>query len=73
MLEKGVVVPGAGRVGKNTVRNTMILLQAFVFQMQKTITLPDAVEKRKDLRKRSIVVEAIQDIVGDGGKLYMLQ
>jgi|LauGreDrversion4_2_1035121.scaffolds.fasta_scaffold609014_2 hypothetical protein len=73
MLEKDVVVPGAGNVERNIARNTMIKNLGNAYPQQKTITIPFAVRKRKDSNKKTIVEVAIQVTVLDAGKyIYYL-
>ena len=59
--------PGAGPVERNTVLNTTIPKQEKSFLPQKTTMMPHAVEKKKDLFKKSIVLEDILVIVVIGG------
>ena len=46
----------------------MIPSQGSVYRALKIITTPSAVRRRQDLRKRSIVVAGILDIVPGDGK-----
>lgn len=62
--------PGAGPVARNTAVSIMILQQVRNCQQQKTITMDLAVRKKKDLRKRPIVLEDTQDIVSPAGLRY---
>ena len=73
MRAKAVAAHGVGRVERNIVARIMIPSQGSVYRALRIIMTRFAVNRRKDSRKRSIVVEAIQDIVGDGGKLYMVE
>ena len=60
---------GVGSAEKNTVDNTITLKQGKSFRQQKTITMPFVVEMKKILKKMNIVVEDVQGIVMNDGKL----
>jgi len=55
--------PGVGSVERNIVVNTTTLKQGKNYRQQKTITMPFVVETKKDLNKKTTVVEAVQVIV----------
>lgn len=59
--------PGAGIVGKNIALCIMMLKQANDATTQRIITMPCAVVKKQDLRKKSIVRVDIADIVQSVG------
>jgi hypothetical protein len=62
-----VVAHGVGTVGRNTVLLTTTQIQANGFLEQKIITPPIVVAKRKDSKKKTIVLEGIQGIVENDG------
>ncbi len=68
MLDKDVENPGVGNVERNTAASTIILTPVKSCPRQKTIMMPFVVEMKKDLKKRNIVVELVQDIVLPDGK-----
>ena len=68
MRVKAVAAHGVGRVERNIVARIMIPSQGSVYRALKIITTPSAVRRRQDLRKRSIVVAGILDIVPGDGK-----
>ena len=63
----GVVARGVGLAGKNTVLAITTLRQANGFLGPKTITPHPVVAPRKDSKRRTIALEAIQDIVERDG------
>ena len=65
---KGVVGPGAGRVGRSIVLRTLIRSRASGFQRRRIIAIPFAVRRRRDSNRRSIVGEDIARIVRGGGE-----
>jgi hypothetical protein len=67
ILVKDVEKVGVGNVERNFVDNIMTLKQEKNYQPQKTIILPCAVSKKKDLEKICIVVEDVQAIVQNDG------
>ncbi len=67
---RDVVAHGAGHVERSTVLHITTLFQGRASRPRRTITIRFAVRRRGDSNRRSIVVVAIQDIVGDGGKYW---
>jgi hypothetical protein len=63
MWDLDVESPGVGSVERNIVVNTTTLKQGKNYRQQKTITMPFVVETKKDLNKKTTVVEAVQVIV----------
>jgi hypothetical protein len=68
MRVKAVAAHGVGRVERNIVARIMIPSQDSVYRALKIITTPSAVRRRRDSRKRSIVVGGIRVIVPGGGR-----
>ena len=68
MRVKAVAAHGVGRVERNIVARIMIPSQGSVYRALKIIITPSAVRRRRDSRKRSIVVAGILDIVPGDGK-----
>lgn len=67
-----VVARGVGVAEKNTVGSTQILKQELNYLRPKITTMQTVVGKKKDSNKRSTVLEVIQDIVENGGKVLNL-
>jgi hypothetical protein len=65
---KAVAAHGVGRVERNIVARIMIPSQGSVYRALRIIMIHFAVSRRKDSRKRSIVVGGIRVIVPGGGK-----
>lgn len=70
MLEWAVEDRGVGNVERNTVVRTTIRKVVKNFRQQKIIMIPFVVEKKMDLRKTTIALEDIQDIVLVVGNYY---
>ena len=68
MRAKAVAARGVGRVERNIVARIMIPSQGSVYRALKIIMTRFAVNRRRDSRKRSIVVVGIRDIVPGDGK-----
>lgn len=62
-----MVARGVGRVGKNTALRTQTLRQAQNFLLPKITTTVNAAAKRPASNRMTIVLEAIQVIVENGG------
>jgi hypothetical protein len=54
-----VASPGAGSVGRSSVVNTWTLRQAIGHLVQKTITMPVAVNRNRDIRRKISVLGGI--------------
>ncbi len=67
MWDTGVDGLGAGPVERNIVVLILILSQDKNFLQQKIIILLIAVQRKRDLHKRSTALEVIQDIVKSDG------
>lgn len=69
MWETDVGDHGAGRVERNTVVSTMILLRVRNCRQQKTRMMHLVVERKTGLQKKNTVLEVTQDIVRRAGEL----
>ena len=65
-LEAGVVVPGAGPVGKSFVGSTLIRVGEQRLKRRETITMPSVVPRKKGTNRRTIVLEVTIPIARSG-------
>jgi hypothetical protein len=69
----GVADPGAGSVARNIAPPITIPRQVKSFRQQKIIMIPFVVARKKDSKKRTTVLEGIQDIVQSDGSLVIFR